>query len=322
MNFGARDVALLTDEIECDVIALRAAIKTGDPEGICPAAKLIRIRMLETSGTWDVHFHNWLLLQQTRLDTSYAAAARKALDGGKLREAPESELALANQLIAMNPVEERNYCALMRIFGARGDVRAVDQTYERLARALKKEVGCEPRRRPPSFSGRSPTRATRRPSAPASATRPRRSRRGRKNRSRSVRRIPIILIGAENTAQIGGFQQGGRILIEEIVARVWSASVADVRVRDKEPLAAALQTPEHDVYRILIVDSPGTPDGLTLILFHAQSGLVLLAEVMQFASGDFHYVARKIAAKSSKRFAIIRSKATCGCRKESGPFSL
>ena len=297
LRFEERAVALVKDEIECDVIALRRAIETSDPEGIFAAGKLIRIRMLETSGTLDIYFHNWLLLQQTRLDNSYAAAARKVLDGGRLRAAPESELALANQLIAMNPVEERNYCALMRIFGARGDVRAVDQTYERLARALKKEVGCEPSEEAAkllkSFTGASGASAERADLGDAAAASAASTEKSFKIRSKN----PIILIGAENTAQICDHQEGGRILIEEIVACVWSASVADVRVLDKERLAAALQTPEHHVYRILIVDSPGAPDGLALRLFHAQSGLVLLAEMMQSSSGDFHNVARKIAAK-------------------------
>ena len=262
LRFEERDIALLTDEIECDVIAIRTAIENGDPEGIFAAGKLIRIRMLETSGTWDAYFQNWLLLQQARLDNSFAVAARKVLDRGSLRAAPESELALANQLIAMNPVEERNYCALMRIFGARGDVRAVEQTYERLARALKKELGCEPSEEAAklhkSFTNASGASAERagfsQPAAEASAPRAEKS-------FKTHAKNPIILIGAENTAQISGSQQGGRILIEEIVARVWSASVADVRVLDKERLDAALQNPEHHVYRILFVDSAGAPDG-------------------------------------------------------------
>ena len=101
-------------------------------------------RLLETRDRGSAAFERWLIDQRSSLSQAFRAATRRALGSGDLDALPEKKETLARRLIEEDQNDEAGHRALIQIYASQRDIDQVRSTYDRLARSLKAERGCQP----------------------------------------------------------------------------------------------------------------------------------------------------------------------------------
>lgn len=98
-------------------------------------------RLLQDLRGVDQAFDQWLDAQQRRIDL---AASRHAAQRLALAATPEQAIEAAGVVLALDPMRERAWQALMQAHLARGERAAALSVYERCAAALLAQAGVEP----------------------------------------------------------------------------------------------------------------------------------------------------------------------------------
>jgi DNA-binding SARP family transcriptional activator len=137
-------VALNVAAMRCDLTEFRRLLAADGASDIVAAAALLSGELLEGCDKGSAAFEHWLRNQRSLLSQAFRRAACRALESSDLDLLPRKREALARRLIEENPNEEAGYLALLRIYASQGDFDRVRSTYDRLARNLKTELGCQP----------------------------------------------------------------------------------------------------------------------------------------------------------------------------------
>jgi len=137
-------IALNLGAVRCDLLEFQRLLASGEASDLLEAAVLFSGRLLETRDRGSAAFEYWLIDQRLSLSQAFRAATRRALGSGDLDALPEKKETLARRLIEEDQNDEAGHRALIQIYASQGDIDQVRSTYDRLARSLKAERGCQP----------------------------------------------------------------------------------------------------------------------------------------------------------------------------------
>ena len=137
-------IALNVGAVRCDLTEFKRLLASEAASEVVAAAALLSGELLAGCDKGSAAFEHWLRNQRSLLSQTFRKAACRALESSDLDALPKKREALARRLIEENPNEEAGYLALIRIYASQGDFDRVRSTYDRLARSLKAELGCQP----------------------------------------------------------------------------------------------------------------------------------------------------------------------------------
>jgi TolB-like protein len=124
-----------------DVARFESLVRTGTPEGLEQACALYPGDLLDGISIRDPGFEDWLLTERQRLRRLHEDALTKLL-------APALPIATrehaARRLIALDPLRETAYRALMEVHADRGEVAQAIKLYESVRNRLHADLGVKP----------------------------------------------------------------------------------------------------------------------------------------------------------------------------------
>ena len=104
------------------------------------AAALYAGDLLDGLDTRDAAFEEWLLIERQRLRTLATTMLKKLL----IREIGPRAIAVAQRLLALDPLQEEGHRALMRLHAEAGEIGASLRQYELCREILKRELDVAP----------------------------------------------------------------------------------------------------------------------------------------------------------------------------------
>lgn len=122
----------------CDVCDFEAAIERGSPEELQDAARLYQGDLLPEC------YEDWIVPERERLRAMFIEALKRLTTVLEEHRAYSEALQHARRLIALNPLDEDAYRALMRLHALQGDRVAALRVYHTCATVLQRELQVEP----------------------------------------------------------------------------------------------------------------------------------------------------------------------------------
>jgi DNA-binding SARP family transcriptional activator len=137
-------VALDGINLSCDVLEATRLLARGAPQDVVDASALISGELIENCESGSTAFENWLSQQRSSLSQAFLSAGLRSLESPNSEAAGAWKEPLAQKLISENPMEEAGYRALLKLYASQRNFEGVRATYDRLARGLRTELGCQP----------------------------------------------------------------------------------------------------------------------------------------------------------------------------------
>ncbi len=130
--------------VHCDVVEFETLVATGTPEALDPATRLYGGDFLDGFQIDEDKFDQWVLAERDRLHRMALRAHASLVDqlarSGSLDEA----IAIAQQSLRVDPLQESMHRTLMRLYQQSGDLLNALQQYDSCARILRRELDVEP----------------------------------------------------------------------------------------------------------------------------------------------------------------------------------
>ena len=124
--------------------AFERLIGEGTPQALAQAITLYRGDLLDGLGVRDPAFEEWLLLERQRLRDLAREALAVLLDQHMATGAHDSAAAAARRLLALDPLREAAYRALMQIYAEHGQTAQALKQYQFCRDTLQRELGVKP----------------------------------------------------------------------------------------------------------------------------------------------------------------------------------
>jgi TolB-like protein len=140
---GRDTVSLNAEAVDVDVSEFDRLIDDGTPKALERAAEIYRGDLLDGIGVNDPAFEDWLRNERQRLNERACEAFSKLLDH-QAAEDTEHAVATARRLLALDPLREATYRALMRIYVGRGERTLALKQYQACRDVLATELGISP----------------------------------------------------------------------------------------------------------------------------------------------------------------------------------
>ncbi len=137
-------VALEPAAVEVDVIAFERLVTEGSTESLEGAAALYQGPLLEGLSLRESPFEDWLMAERRRLGALASAGLARLFDRHAESGAPDRAIRAGLQLLALDPLQEAMYRALMRLHAALGERGTALRQYQACAEVLRRELGVEP----------------------------------------------------------------------------------------------------------------------------------------------------------------------------------
>ena len=139
-DFLSLDAAL----VYCDVVEFESLVATGTAEALDPATRLYTGDFLDGFQIDEEKFDQWVLAERDRLHRmalrAHAQLVEQLSRSGSLDEA----IAIAQQSLRIDPLQESMHRTLMRLFQQSGDLLNALQQYDSCAKLLRRELDVEP----------------------------------------------------------------------------------------------------------------------------------------------------------------------------------
>ena len=295
-EFDARTVRLTGDAVDCDLVLVKRAVKTGDAKEISGAVALMVGDLLESCGSGPASFEQWLRGHRLAFNNCFTTAACRVLAERALEYDPAKEQALALKLMSVDPTEEEPYRAMLRIYGARKDFQGIRQTYDQLAETLRVEIGCEPtsdtkallRRLIEASTSSTPAVAepglTAAPVAPAAPP----------SRPNSP---PLLLLPSQPNLAEGTPSNCFSTFTDDLVARLWMKHFIRIVVQDDDIIggASVVSALGSQAYRVSLGMRQAECMRVSVRLTYIQTGDVLWAESIPLTMENFDHVINRIS---------------------------
>jgi DNA-binding SARP family transcriptional activator len=130
--------------VYCDVAEFESLVATGTPEALDPATRLYAGDFLDGFQIDEDKFDQWVLAERDRLHRmalrAHAQLVEQLARGGALDEA----IAIAQQSLRIDPLQESMHRTLMRLYLHSGDLLNALQQYDSCAKLLRRELDLEP----------------------------------------------------------------------------------------------------------------------------------------------------------------------------------
>ena len=130
--------------VYCDVAEFESLVATGTPEALDPATRLYAGDFLDGFQIDEEKFDQWVLAERDRLHRlavrAHAQLVEQLTRGGAIDEA----IAVAQQSLRIDPLQESMHRTLMRLYLQSGDLLTALQQYDACAKLLRRELDLEP----------------------------------------------------------------------------------------------------------------------------------------------------------------------------------
>ncbi len=135
-------LSLNSEQIDCDVVAFRQAVKAQDFE---QALKLYKGPFLEEFRVRNApNFQDWLELERTQLQSIYMQCLSTQAHTLEQAEKPQEALDLLETLVDLDPLNEDAHRRIMMLQWRAGNIKAALGQFESCRRVLAEELGLEP----------------------------------------------------------------------------------------------------------------------------------------------------------------------------------
>lgn len=139
---GDDEVGVDPTRVECDAVALQAAVDAGESERVLELYGGELLPGLQVTGAPE--FERWMSAERERLRRSAAEAARDLALAEARKGEPEAAMSAARRLLEIAPHDEEGLSLLMTALAASGRRAEAVQAYEVFADRLRSELELEP----------------------------------------------------------------------------------------------------------------------------------------------------------------------------------
>jgi predicted ATPase/DNA-binding SARP family transcriptional activator len=138
------NVALDPLAVDVDVARFERLVADGGPEALAQATHVYRGDLLDGLTVSEPPFEEWLTFERERLRELAIQAMGRLLTHQQKSEALEQAVQTALRLLTLDPLQERVYRAVMRLYARLGRREAALRQYQHCADALKRELSTTP----------------------------------------------------------------------------------------------------------------------------------------------------------------------------------
>jgi DNA-binding SARP family transcriptional activator len=139
-DFLSLDPAL----VQCDVVEFESLVATGTPEALDPAIRLYAGDFLEGFLIDEEKFDQWVLAERDRLHRMALRAHAQLCEQLTRSGAIDEAVAVAQQALRIDPLQESAHRTLMRLYLQSGDLLNALQQYDTCAKVLRRELDLDP----------------------------------------------------------------------------------------------------------------------------------------------------------------------------------
>ena len=139
-DFLSLDPAL----VQCDVVEFESLVATGTPEALDPAIRLYAGDFLEGFLIDEEKFDQWVLAERDRLHRMALRAHAQLCEQLTRSGAIDEAVAVAQQALRIDPLQEAAHRTLMRLYLQSGDLLNALQQYDTCAKVLRRELDLDP----------------------------------------------------------------------------------------------------------------------------------------------------------------------------------
>ena len=137
-------VWLETDSFEVDAVRFQQLLEQNTIESLQQAVGLYRGDFLAGFSLREESFEEWLMSEREHLRERAMQALRRLLEHYEAQDELEAGLNISRQLLALDPLQESAYRAMMRLYWHNGQRSSALRQYETCARQLRDELGITP----------------------------------------------------------------------------------------------------------------------------------------------------------------------------------
>ncbi len=139
-------IALDRDALEVDAVRFEALLGAGSVEALEAACALYEGEFLEDLSIEAPVFEDWLAMERRRFQDLAVHALGDLLAHKIDGDQPDQAIALAQRLLALDPLLESAHRALMRLYAQTGQRHGALEQYQSCRQILEDELGIEPER--------------------------------------------------------------------------------------------------------------------------------------------------------------------------------
>jgi len=139
-DFLSLDAAL----VRVDVAEFESLVAAGTPEALDPATRLYGGDFLDGFQLDEEKFDQWVIAERDRLHRLALRAHAQLAELLTRNDAVDEAIAVAQQSLRIDPLQEPMHRTLMRLYVRSGDLANALQQYDACARMLRRELNVEP----------------------------------------------------------------------------------------------------------------------------------------------------------------------------------
>ncbi|HKR62387.1 MAG TPA: response regulator [Thermoanaerobaculia bacterium] len=130
--------------IQVDVVEFETLIGVGTPEALDPATRLYAGDFLDGFQIDEERFDQWVIAERDRLHRLALRAHAQLVEQLSRNEALDEAIAIAQQSLRIDPLQEPLHRTLMKLYIQSGDLLNALQQFDTCARLLRRELDVEP----------------------------------------------------------------------------------------------------------------------------------------------------------------------------------
>lgn len=137
-------LSLDASAVRVDVVEFESLVAAGTPEALDPGTRLYAGDFLDGFQLDEEKFDQWVIAERDRLHRLALRAHAQLADILARHDSPDQAIAVAQQSLRLDPMQEPMHRTLMRLYLRSGDLANALQQYDACARMLRRELNVEP----------------------------------------------------------------------------------------------------------------------------------------------------------------------------------
>jgi DNA-binding SARP family transcriptional activator len=137
-------LALDSSLVYVDVAEFESLINAGSAEALDPATRLYSGDFMDGFLIDEEKFDQWVLAERDRLHRLALKAHTQLIEQLARADAIDEAIAVAQQSLRLDPLQEATHRTLMRLFVKSGDLTNALQQFDNCAKVLRRELSVEP----------------------------------------------------------------------------------------------------------------------------------------------------------------------------------
>jgi len=137
-------LSLDASQVHCDVVEFESLVATGTAEALDPATRLYAGDFLDGFQIDEEKFDQWVLAERDRLHRMALRAHAQLVEQLSRAGAIDEAIAIAQQSLRVDSLQESVHRSLMRLFLQSGDLLTALQQYDSCTKILRRELDIEP----------------------------------------------------------------------------------------------------------------------------------------------------------------------------------